>query len=197
MTTSSGPGNDRRKHRGNTVSMQSSEHPRSAGRRLHRPKREGGDRQHPDKCDGGRYDRQRSFQEATDFRAVFACKHHHSPLAERSRRRLQSPKRPKHTGLELKGRLCGAKFSDCRGSSNEPARRRSAPGGSIEILNITLLVAWDPMTLPKPITTIVVLPFVRPAIGDCRGSINTVLAQHVAPVGYPRVERAEPVCQNR
>ena len=56
---------------------------RLAGRQLHRPKREGGDRKHPDKCDGGRYDRQRSFQEATDLRAVFAGKHHHSPLAER------------------------------------------------------------------------------------------------------------------
>src|SRR6516165_6494060 len=52
-------------------------------RRLHRPTREGGYRQHPDKCDGGRYDRQRCFQEAPDFRAVFACKHFHSPLAKR------------------------------------------------------------------------------------------------------------------
>jgi hypothetical protein len=37
--------------------------------------REGGDRKHPDKRDGRLHDRQRSFQEATDFRAAFACKH--------------------------------------------------------------------------------------------------------------------------
>src|SRR6266481_9326612 len=50
----------------------------------HRPRREGGDRKHPDQPDSRRYDRQRSLQEATDFRAVFACKHLHSPSAERS-----------------------------------------------------------------------------------------------------------------
>src|SRR6266404_5744352 len=43
-------------------------------------------------------ERQRGFQETTDFRAVFACEHLHSPLAERSRRRPQPPKRPPHTG---------------------------------------------------------------------------------------------------
>jgi hypothetical protein len=84
---------------------------RWTGRRLHRPKREGGDRKHPDKCDGGRYDRQRSFQEATDLRAVFAGKHHHSPLVER----------PGMGGPAIKAALahrsrvqsCSANYRDC------------------------------------------------------------------------------------
>ena len=130
MRTSSSPCNDREvASRGLQLT----------GRRLHRPKREGGDRKHPDKCDRRRYDRQRSFQEATDSRAVFACEHLHSPLAVRSHRRPQPPKRPEHTGLELKGRKQGGNFSDRRGYPNEPARCRSAHGGPIEILSISYL----------------------------------------------------------
>lgn len=56
-----------------------------------------------------------------------------------------------------------------------------------------LLVAGNPMSLPPTISD-VVLPFVTPAIRGCSCGIDTVLAQHVAPVSYPCVEGAEPLC---
>ena len=40
---------------------------------------------------------------------------------------------------------------------------------------------------------VVVLPFLMSAIGGGRGGIDTVLAQHVAPVDQPCVQRAKPV----
>jgi len=74
----------------------------------HRPTREGGDGKHPDQRDSGCNDRQRAFQEATDFRAVFACKHFRppwgcptAPIATRVTRRQtgssgrQQPTRPR------------------------------------------------------------------------------------------------------
>ena len=73
----------------------------------HRPRRECGNRKHPDQCDCWPYHRQRSFQETTDFRAAFACKHLTSPLAERS-------------GWIIKV------------YPNEPSRRRPAPAWAIE-----------------------------------------------------------------
>jgi len=97
----------------------------------------------------------------------------------------QPPETTRAHGLGRNGRERGRKFSDRRGYPNEPARCRSAPAGPLRSPT-SVLTAWDPISLP-PVTTVVVLPFVMPAIGGCRGGVPAVLAQHVAPVGYPRV----------
>jgi hypothetical protein len=101
----------------------------------HRPRREGGDGKHPDQRDGGRNDRQRAFQEATDFRAVFACKHFRppwgcriAPIATRMTRRQtgssarQQPTRPRFStwGSAFQGREAGRPWVQYR-NGGKPA----------------------------------------------------------------------------
>ena len=106
------------------------------------PNMKGGDRKHPDKCDGRPHDRQRSFQEATDFRATFACK---------------------HFTLHCQGGFVG---SSAFVPTSSPAAGQHL-AGPIEILQFSCLsLDQDPVTPPFCVVVVYGPPLV---MGVCRG----------------------------
>jgi hypothetical protein len=108
----------------------------------HLPTREGGDRKHPDKCNGRCYGRERSLQEATDFRAAFACK---------------------HFTLHCQGGFAG---SSAFVPTSSPAAGQHL-AGPIEILQFSCLsLDQDPVTPPFCVVVVYGPPLV---MGVCRG----------------------------